>query len=102
MNKVLLTVSFVFGMTASAMAHTHSHPHKHTTVPLPPTRPANLTPPVITSTGAIVAPTGVTVKAPKGSDVQVDVDGKDVDISVDGNGRSGWSKIYPWNWSIWH
>ena len=62
-------------------------------VPLPPTRPAE-----ITGTGALVTPQGVIVKAPVGSNVTVDVDGKDVDVTVDGAQKNTW---LPWNWNIW-
>jgi hypothetical protein len=70
------------------------------TVPLPPTRPP--APVFITDPnvyGAYVKDGQVFVRAPVGTDVQVDVDGTNVDVTVDKG--DGWSKVLPWNWNLW-
>lgn len=85
MNKFVLATAFVFALTGSALAH------KRVATPAP------------VVPGAVVTPQGVIVKAPLGSDVQVDVDGKDVDITVTGpDSNTGLSSVLPWNWNIWH
>lgn len=100
MNKIVFAVAMLFATSAFASSHTAC-------VPLPPKRPANLGVPAPTFNtdpnvyGAIVKDGKVLVKAPLGSDVQVDVDGTDLDVSVEGKNKSGFNKILPWNWSIW-
>lgn len=85
MNKFFLATAFVMALTGSALAHKKT---VVTDVPLVP--------------GAVVTPQGVKVQAPPGSDVQVDVDGKDVDITITGPGpKTGFSSVLPWNWSVW-
>lgn len=69
MNKFFITTAFVMALTGSALAHNKAG----TNVPLVP--------------GAIVTQQGVKVQAPPGSDVQVDVDGQDVDITITGQNR---------------
>lgn len=94
MNKFVIATALVM-LAGSAEAKTK-------TVPTPPTRPAELNGP-ITAAGAIVGENGVVVKAPPGSNVQVDVDGQDVDIQVSGNGpKTGLATVLPWNWGIFH
>lgn len=66
MNKFFIATAIVVALTGSALAHKR------------PTTPTN-------GTGALVTEKGVTVKAPVGSDV--DVDGRDVDVTVDGPDR---------------
>lgn len=68
MNKFFIATAIVVALTGSALAHK---------------RPTTTT----NGTGALVTEKGVTVKAPVGSDVQVDVDGRDVDVTVDGPDR---------------
>ena len=66
-------------------------------VPVPPKRPA--APTFITDPnvyGAYVKDGQVYIRAPVGSDTQVDVDGTNVDVSV--SAKNGWNKILPWNW----
>lgn len=62
MNKFFIATALVMSLTVSAFANTKN------TTPLVP--------------GAVVTQQGVKVQAPPGSDVQVDVDGSDVDISI--------------------
>lgn len=89
MNKFVFIVGMVFASSAFAAD-----------VPLPPKRSANLTvqPPAY---GAAIQNGQVVVRAPLGSDMQVDVDGADLDITVTGKNKSGFEKILPWNWKIW-
>lgn len=70
MNKFFLVTTIVMTLTGSAFAHNKT-----------PVVAAPLVP------GAVVTPQGVKVQAPPGSDVQVDVDGADVDISIVGPNR---------------
>lgn len=85
MNKFILATALVFALTGSALAHKKA---VVTDVPLVP--------------GAVVTPQGVKVQAPVGSDVQVDVDGKDVDITITGpDSHTGVSSLLPWNWRLW-
>lgn len=87
--KTFLTTLFAVCLAGSAFA---------ADVPLPPRRPANLgvtTPPPV---GAVVQNGMLTVRAPVGSDVQVDVDGTDMDVSISGGNKNTW---LPWNWSVW-
>jgi hypothetical protein len=74
MNKIVLTLGFIFAMTGVSVAHTHNHTHKHTTNVI-----KNVPPPVGVHNGIITAPVG--------SNVTVDVDGDDVDITIDGPDR---------------
>lgn len=67
MNKFFLVATIVMSLTGSAFAHNKA------VVPAAPLVP-----------GAVVTQQGVKVQAPPGSDVQVDVDGTDVDISIVG------------------
>lgn len=72
MNKFFVATAFVMALTGSALAHNKT-PAVTSSAPLVP--------------GAVVTPQGVKVQAPPGSDVQVDVDGADVDISIVGPNR---------------
>ena len=89
MNKIIFVVAMMFAGSAFAAD-----------VPLPPKRPASLTvqPPAY---GAAIQNGQVVVRAPLGSDVQVDVDGSDLDVSISGKNKTGFEKILPWNWKIW-
>ena len=92
MNKMFLATVFALGLVGSAFA---------ADVPTPPRRPANLgvtTPPPV---GAVIKDGMVVVRAPVGSDMIVDVDGTDIDVSIEGSTKRGFAKILPWNWSIW-
>lgn len=99
MNKFVVSFAVVAGLTGSSFAKT---------VPVPPKRPASLTAPApIFNTdpnvyGAVVKDGQVIVRAPLGSDVQVDVDGKDLDVQVTKpDSKDSWKNILPWRWSIW-
>lgn len=72
MNKFFIATAFVMTLTGSALAHSKA------VAPIPAT-------PLVP--GAVVTPQGVKVQAPPGSDVQVDVNGADVDISIVGPDR---------------
>lgn len=71
--------------------------------PLPPKRPAELNAPApVFNTdpnvyGAIVKNGQVMIRAPLGSDVQVDVDGNSFTVDVD-KSTSIWNKVLPWKW----
>jgi hypothetical protein len=65
MNKVFLAAAIIFGLTGSAFAD-HKASHKSKT----------FTP------GAVVTSKGIAVTAPTGADVDVDVDGNDIEIDV--------------------
>jgi len=99
MNKFVFVVAMLFAGSAYASNHNKA------CVPLPPKRPVNIGVPAPTFTndptvyGAVVKDGQVVVKAPVGSDIQVGVDGKDINLSVDRQG--GFNKVLPWNWSIW-
>lgn len=92
MKKVSLTIAFVIALATPVLAKT---------VPVPPKRPPapifNTDPNVY---GAYVKDGQVFVRAPVGSDVQVDVDGTDVDVSVNKEGNF-FNKVLPWNWTFW-
>lgn len=88
MNKFFLTTAIVFGLTGVAYAKASNAP-----API-----FNTDPNVY---GAVVKDGQVIVRAPLGSDVQIDVDGTDLDVTVTGKDKTGFSKILPWNWNIW-
>jgi hypothetical protein len=98
MNRFFVAFAVVAALTGSAFA-------KNT--PVPPNRPASISAPApIFNTdpnvyGAVVKDGQVIVRAPLGSDVQVDVDGRDLDVTVTGKDKTGFSKILPWNWTFW-
>jgi hypothetical protein len=88
MNKFLITVVLLSVMTAPAMAKARIA--------------SNPTLPFYASTGAVVKDGKVYVTAPYGSDVQVDVDGSDLDVQITKKDSNSWSNVLPWNWSVWH
>lgn len=92
MNKFMIAVAFVL---VASTAHAHTNACK---VPLPPHRP---TVAVVPPVGAVIKDGMVVVRAPVGSDMMVDVDGNDIDVSIEGRAKRGFNKVLPWNWSIW-
>lgn len=92
MNKFVFVVAML--AAGSAFART----------PVPPKRPAELTAPApIFNTdpnvyGAIVKDGQVLVRAPLGTDMQVDVDGNTFSVDVDGARKSPIERVLPWNW----
>jgi hypothetical protein len=81
MNKFVIAAAIVV-MSSAAFA-------KH--VPLPPKRPADLVP-----TQTYTLGNGVTVTAPVGTRVDIDKDGRSVDVQLDGPNRGFLSNILPW------
>jgi len=92
MNKMIFVATMIFAVPAFAK-----------TVPVPPKRPAELTAPApIFNTdpnmyGAVVKDGQVIIRAPLGSDTQVDVDGNSFQVDVN-NGHGVFDRILPWNW----
>jgi hypothetical protein len=79
MNKFFLTSAIVLGLTGSAMAlTTQDETHNGRTVAVPGAQHSRGT----FAPAAQVTPHGVVATAPVGSDVDVDVDGKDIEIDV--------------------
>lgn len=70
-------------------------------VPVPPKRPAEFSAPIFNTDpnvyGAVVKNGQVVIRAPLGSDVQVDVDGNSFTVDVDKN-NNFWNKMLPWKW----
>lgn len=93
MNKIMIAMCFIITASVANAKTTTQKP-----VPVPPTRPVELN---TNGTGALVTSDGVVVKAPADSNVTVDVDGKSVDVLVDGPDKGGLSNVLPWNWSMW-
>jgi hypothetical protein len=89
MNKFLVTAAVLAVMTVPAMAHKAKIASTPTT-------------PYFVGTGAVVKDGKVYVTAPYGSDVQVDVDGTDLDVTVTKpDSDSVWNTVLPWRWNIW-
>ena len=86
MKNIVAVLAIVMSTTAFAKS-----------VPTPPVRPTEFNTP--NSTGALVTPNGVIVKAPVGSNVTVDVDGNNVDVTVDKG--DVWDTVLPWRWNLW-
>ena len=85
MNKVFLAAVITFGLVGSAVAlTTHDETHHGKTVAVPGAQKSK----GVFAPAAQVTPHGVVVTAPPGSDVETDVDGGDVDISVTPRDRS--------------
>lgn len=82
MNKFVIAALLTLSVTGIAEAKT-----KRTTTPVPPTRPTEFNTTDPTMYGAVVKDGQIVVKAPVGSNVQVDVDGGQVDISTDTGDR---------------
>lgn len=99
MNKIF-AIAFASTLIAASAAEARTDACK---VPLPPRRPTIGVPaPAPPPVGAIVTDGMVTARAPVGTDMIVDVDGDDIDVSIEGTAKRGFAKILPWNWSIWH
>jgi hypothetical protein len=79
MNKFFLTSAIVLALTGSAMAlTTHDETHNGKTVAVPGAQKSK----GVFAPAAQVTPHGVVATAPVGSDVDVDVDGNDIEIDV--------------------
>ena len=79
MNKFFLTSALVFALTGSAFAlTTHDETHNGRTVAVPGAQHSK----GVFAPAAQVTPHGVVATAPVGSDVDVDVDGNDIEIDV--------------------
>lgn len=79
MNKFFLTSAIVLALTGSAFAlTTHDETHNGKTVAVPGAQKSN----GVFAPAAQVTPHGVVATAPVGSDVDVDVDGNDIEIDV--------------------
>jgi len=84
MNKFFLTAALVLGLTGSAMAlTTHDETHNGRTVAVPGAQHSR----GVFAPAAQVTPHGVVATAPVGSDVDVDVDGNDIEIDVSPKSR---------------
>jgi hypothetical protein len=84
MNKFFLTSAIVLGLTGSAMAlTTHDETHNGKTVAVPGAQHSR----GVFAPAAQVTPHGVVATAPVGSDVDVDVDGNDIEIDVSPKSR---------------
>ncbi len=84
MNKFFLTSAIVLGLTGSAMAlTTHDETHNGRTVAVPGAQHSR----GVFAPAAQVTPHGVVATAPVGSDVDVDVDGNDIEIDVSPKSR---------------
>jgi hypothetical protein len=84
MNKFFLTAALVLGLTGSAMAlTTHDETHNGKTVAVPGAQHSR----GVFAPAAQVTPHGVVATAPVGSDVDVDVDGNDIEIDVSPKSR---------------
>jgi len=79
MNKFFLTSVIVLALTGSAFAlTTHDETHNGKTVAVPGAQKSR----GVFAPAAQVTPHGVVATAPVGSDVDVDVDGNDIEIDV--------------------
>ena len=79
MNKFFLTSAIALALTGSAMAlTTHDETHNGKTVAVPGAQHSK----GVFAPAAQVTPHGVVATAPVGSDVDVDVDGNDIEIDV--------------------
>ena len=84
MNKFFLTSAIVLSLTGSAMAlTTHDETHNGRTVAVPGAQHSK----GVFAPAAQVTPHGVVATAPVGSDVDVDVDGNDIEIDVSPKSR---------------
>ena len=84
MNKFFLTSAIVLALTGSAMAlTTHDETHNGKTVAVPGAQKSH----GVFAPAAQVTPHGVVATAPVGSDVDVDVDGNDIEIDVSPKSR---------------
>jgi hypothetical protein len=79
MNKLFLASAIVLGLSGSALAlTTHDETHNGKTVAVPGAQHSK----GVFAPAAQVTPHGVVATAPVGSDVDVDVDGNDIEIDV--------------------
>lgn len=79
MNKFLISTAIVLGLSGSAMAlTTQDETHNGKTVAVPGAQHSK----GVFAPAAQVTPHGVVATAPVGSDVDVDVDGNDIEIDV--------------------
>lgn len=79
MSKGFLIASIILALTGSASAlTTHDETHKGKTVAVPGAQKSK----GVFAPAAQVTPHGVVVTAPPGADVETDVDGGEVDISI--------------------
>ena len=84
MNKVILAAAFVLGLSGSAFALTTlDETHNGQTVAVPGATKSR----GVFAPAAQVTPHGVVATAPIGSDVDVDVDGNDIEIDVSPKSR---------------
>jgi len=84
MNKVFLAAALTLGLTGSALAlTTHDETHNGKTVAVPGAQHSR----GVFAPAAQVTPHGVVATAPVGSDVDVDVDGNDIEIDVSPKSR---------------
>ena len=84
MNKFFLTSAIVLALGGSAMAlTTHDEAHNGRTVAVPGAQHSK----GVFAPAAQVTPHGVVATAPVGSDVDVDVDGNDIEIDVSPKSR---------------
>ena len=84
MNKVILAAAFVLGLSGSAFALTTlDETHNGQTVAVPGATKSR----GVFAPAAQVTPHGVVATAPVGSDVDVDVDGNDIEIDVSPKSR---------------
>ncbi|NDB60757.1 hypothetical protein EB001_20275 [bacterium] len=84
MNKFFLTSAIVLALTGSAMAlTTQDETHNGKTVAVPGAQKSR----GVFAPAAQVTPHGVVATAPVGSDVDVDVDGNDIEIDVSPKSR---------------
>ena len=87
MKKVSLTIAALSVMTTVAIAAPK-------TVPVPPKRPADLV--------KVYKDGNVVVTAPVGTDVDVDVNGHNVTVTVDQpDSNPVLDTVLPWRWSVW-
>ena len=84
MNKFFLTSAIVLALGGSAMAlTTHDETHNGRTVAVPGAQHSK----GVFAPAAQVTPHGVVATAPVGSDVDVDVDGNDIELDVSPKSR---------------
>ena len=79
MNKIFLASAFILALTGSALAtHSGDETHNGQTVSVPTVHKSK----GVYAPAAHVTPHGMVVTAPPGSNVDVDVDGDDIQIDV--------------------
>lgn len=79
MKNLLITTAILFGLTGTALAtHSGDETHNGKTVSVPTVHKSK----GVYAPAAHVTPHGMVVTAPPGSNVDVDVDGDDVEIDV--------------------